>query len=520
MASESVVNENLYAILESRFPSDRYKPFLTLHDGKRCGLSFSYADLDAISARIAAVLVEAGAGRGDRVAVQVEKSPENLLLYFAVLRIGAAFLPLNVAYQQAEIAYFLDDAEPRLIICRPEDEAMMQTLTRGRADVRIFTLGVDGDGSLMQAALHQKDHFDTAMMQADDLAAILYTSGTTGRSKGAMTSHGNLSSNALTLHDLWGFRSDDVLLHALPIFHVHGLFVATHLALLCGGSMVFLSRFDAERVIALLPLATVMMGVPTFYTRLLAHPGLNRALVARMRLFISGSAPLLAETHHAFAERSGHAILERYGMTEGGMIASNPLLGERMPGAVGFALPGVGLRIADAQGRPLPQGSIGVIEFKGPNLFKGYWRQPDKTAEDMRPDGFFITGDMGLIDERGFLRIVGRTKDLIICGGYNVYPKEIETEIDALQGVAESAVIGLPHPDFGEAVAAIVQRNPGRAEPTEEAVIAYVRSRLAHFKVPKRVWFVDELPRNQMGKVQKAHLRALHASAFQETCGT
>lgn len=507
-------SDNLYHLFESRFPSDRSTRFLTLCDGPREGVYYTYGDVESVSARFAHALVSLGVKPGDRVAVQVEKSPENLMLYLAVVRCGAVFLPLNTAYQRGEIGYFLGDAEPTVLVCRPENEAEMRELAAKAGVPHVLTLGTEADGSLTEMALNLPHSFDTVPMGADDLAAILYTSGTTGRSKGAMTSHGNLASNALALHALWRFQPGDVLLHALPIFHVHGLFVATNTTLLNGTEMLFLSKFDADRVVALLPRATVMMGVPTFYTRLLAHPGLTRDLVAHMRLFISGSAPLLADTHREFQARTGHAILERYGMTEAGMITSNPYDGDRIPGTVGFPLPGVELRVADDQGKVLGTDEIGVIEFRGPNLFKGYWRMPEKTAEEMRADGFFITGDVGKVDAAGYVHIVGRAKDLIISGGYNVYPKEIETVIDGLDGVVESAVIGLPHPDFGEAVAAVVQKRPGRNDVTDAAIIAAVKAELANFKVPKRIWFVDELPRNQMGKVQKALLREQHKETF------
>lgn len=505
---------NLYHLIESRFPADMQARFITLMDGPRQGIWYNYTDLVSISARFAHAMASLGVKRGDRVAVQVEKSAENLFLYLATLRLGAVYLPLNSAYQKGEIAYFLEDSGPALFVCRPEDEAEMTALAARCGVPAVVTLGIAADGSLPDMAIDLSPEFDTVPMDADDLAAILYTSGTTGRSKGAMTSHGNLASNALALHRLWGFCAGDVLLHALPIFHVHGLFVATNTTLLNGGSMLFLSRFDPDRVVALLGQVTVMMGVPTFYTRLLAHPGFTRDKVAHMRLFISGSAPLLADTHREFSQRTGHAILERYGMTEGGMITSNPLEGDRVPGTVGLPLPGVELRIAGEKGEVLGTGHVGSIEFKGPNLFKGYWRKPEKTAEDMRPDGFFITGDVGRIDARGYLHIVGRAKDLIISGGLNVYPKEVEMVLDGLDGVVESAVIGLPHPDFGEAVAAIIQKRPGRDDVTEASLIAQVRDLLAAFKVPKRIWFVDELPRNQMGKVQKALLRHQHQDTF------
>lgn len=511
---DGVKSGNLYHLFESRFPADLTARFITLMDGPRQGVWYSYADVASISARFAHAMVALGVKRGDRVAVQVEKSAENLFLYLATLRMGAIYLPLNTAYQRGEVSYFLEDAAPALFVCRPEDEVAMTELAARCGVPAVATLGVAADGSLPDMALNLSHAFETVALGEDELAAILYTSGTTGRSKGAMTSHGNLARNALTLHQLWGFVPGDVLLHALPIFHVHGLFVATNTTLLNGGHMLFLSKFDADRMVELLPQASVLMGVPTFYTRLLTHASFTRDLVAHMRLFISGSAPLLADTHMEFSNRTGHAILERYGMTEAGMITSNPLHGDRVPGTVGFPLPGVSLRIADEKGALLGTDEIGQIEIKGPNLFKGYWNKPEKTAEDMRADGFFITGDVGKIDARGYVHIVGRAKDLVICGGFNVYPKEIETVLDAIDGVVESAVIGLPHPDFGEAVAAVIQKKPGREDVTEASVIAHVKGELANFKVPKRVWFVDELPRNQMGKVQKAALREQHKGTF------
>ncbi|MFV3131857.1 malonate--CoA ligase [Niveispirillum sp. KHB5.9] len=511
---DGVASGNLYHLFESRFPADREARFITLMDGPRQGVWYNYGDVASISARFAHAMVRLGVKRGDRVAVQVEKSAESLFLYLATLRLGAVYLPLNTAYQKGEIAYFLEDASPALFVCRPEDEAGMTELAARCGVPAVVTLGDAANGSLPDMAIDLSREFDTVALGGDELAAILYTSGTTGRSKGAMTSHGNLASNALALHRLWGFVPGDVLLHALPIFHVHGLFVATNTTLLNGGHMLFLSKFDADRVVELLPQASVLMGVPTFYTRLLTHPGFTRDLVAHMRLFVSGSAPLLADTHTEFSDRTGHAILERYGMTEAGMITSNPLVGTRVPGTVGFPLPGVSLRIADEQGALLGTDEIGQIEIKGPNLFKGYWNKPEKTAEDMRADGFFITGDVGKVDGRGYVHIVGRAKDLVICGGFNVYPKEVETVLDAIDGVVESAVVGLPHPDFGEAVVAVIQKKPGRADVTEASVIAHVKGELANFKVPKRVWFVDELPRNQMGKVQKAALREQHKAAF------
>ena len=469
--------------------------------------SVTYAAFLGLTGRLASALSANGVRPGDRVAVQVDKSWQALALYLACLRAGAVFLPLNAGYTAAEIDYFLGDAEPALFVCRPQAEAALTPVAREAGVAAVATLGAAGDGSLLQQAAGLSPDFATVARDDADLAAILYTSGTTGRSKGAMLTHENLRSNALSLVEAWRFTARDVLIHALPIFHTHGLFVATNVVLLAGASMIFMARFDADAVMAAMPQASTLMGVPTFYTRLVEHPALTRGNTAHMRLFVSGSAPLLAETHRKFRERTGHAILERYGMTETNMITSNPYDGDRVPGAVGFPLPGVSLRIAEPEsGALLPPGEIGVIEVKGPNVFAGYWRMPEKTAAEFRGDGFFITGDLGLIDERGYVHIVGRGKDLVISGGYNVYPKEIEAEIDALPGVAESAVIGVPHPDFGEGVTAVVVREAG-AHLDERDVLSAISARLAKFKQPKRVLFVDALPRNSMGKVQKNLLR-------------
>jgi malonyl-CoA/methylmalonyl-CoA synthetase len=478
------------------------------------GSAFTYRRFFALTARLAHTLRGSGVEPGDRVAVQVDKSPEALALYVACVRAGAVYLPLNTAYTASEVDYFVGDAEPRLVVCRPSSRTEISAIA-AKVGGRAETLGTVGDGSLMDLAGNQSENFENHPAAPDDLAAILYTSGTTGRSKGAMMTHRNLMSNALTLVDFWRFTADDVLLHALPIYHTHGLFVATNVVLAAHASMLFLPKFDADEVIRLLPRASVMMGVPTFYTRLLEHPDFTRERVAHMRLFISGSAPLLASTHDEFAARTGHAILERYGMTETGMNTSNPYDGDRIAGTVGFPLPGVELRVADPEtGRLLGPGEVGMIEVKGPNVFKGYWRMPEKTATEFRPDGFFITGDVGKIDERGYVHIVGRGKDLIITGGFNVYPKEIELAIDAIEGVQESAVIGVPHPDFGEGVTAVVVPEPGAAL-TEEKIMADVRDTLAKFKQPKRVLFVNELPRNTMGKVQKNVLREQYNDLFE-----
>jgi malonyl-CoA/methylmalonyl-CoA synthetase len=486
-----------------------HAPFLERPDGA----IDTYADLQAHTARYAHALRALGVKVGDRVAVQVEKSPENLYLYLATIRAGAVFLPLNTAYTLNELDYFIGDAGPSLVVCDPQVEEGVSGLVDA-LDARVATLDANGEGSLADIAATRPVTFPTVAREVGDLAAICYTSGTTGRSKGAMLTHGNLASNAATLVKLWRFTADDVLIHALPIYHVHGLFVATNVILMAGASMIFRPKFDAAEVLALFPRATALMGVPTFYTRLLAQPGLTREAVAGMRLFISGSAPLLAETHDQWRERTGTAILERYGMTETGMNTSNPYDGDRVAGTVGPPLPDVALRIADPEfGAPVPPGEIGMIEVKGPNVFAGYWNMPEKTAAEFRPDGFFITGDLGKIDARGYVHIVGRGKDLIISGGFNVYPKEVEEEIDALPGVVESAVIGLPHPDLGEGVTAVVATG-GKGAFSEAAVIAALRDRLARFKQPRRVLFVDDLPRNAMGKVQKALLREQHAGLY------
>jgi malonyl-CoA/methylmalonyl-CoA synthetase len=502
---------NLYELIHRRVQAAPARVAIEPLDGGR----LTYAGLDARSARLAARLARLGVGRGDRVAAQVEKSVMNALLYLACLRLGAVYLPLNIAYTKDELDYFFGDAEPALIVCDPASKAAIERLgATGKA--RVATLDQDGRGDLVEGLERETPRPEIAPVADDELAALLYTSGTTGRSKGAMLTHGNLAANALTLVDAWGFSAEDVLLHVLPLYHVHGLFVAFNTVLLAGARLLFLSRFEAAQVLEMLPRATVMMGVPTYYTRLLGEDRLTAARCAGIRLFVSGSAPLLEDTFRQFEARTGHCILERYGMTETGMNASNPLHGERRPGTVGLPLPGVELRVRNEAGRvPGPEESdqIGVLEVRGPNVFKGYWRLPEKTAQEFRDDGFFITGDLARIGADGYVAIVGRGKDLIISGGLNVYPKEIESVIDDLPGVVESAVIGLPHPDLGEAVSAVVVRADG-AKLDEAAVIAAVRKRLAGFKAPKRVWFAKSLPRNAMGKVQKNALRARHEDAF------
>jgi len=478
-------------------------------DGRR----ISYGDLIARAGQIANVLVARGVKIGDRVAVQAEKSVEDLILYLGIVRAGAVLLPLNTAYTLNELDYFITDAEPSLVVCDPSKADGIRALAQ-KVGAKVDTLDANGKGSLTEAAAREKPDFATVQRSGDDLAAILYTSGTTGRSKGAMLSHDNLASNSLTLVDYWRFTDKDVLIHALPIYHTHGLFVASNVTLFARASMIFLNKFDPDAVIKLMPRATVMMGVPTFYTRLLQHPELTREVASHMRLFISGSAPLLADTHREWSARTGHAVLERYGMTETNMNTSNPYDGERVPGAVGFPLPGISARVVDPEtGKPLAAGEIGMIEVKGPNVFKGYWRMPEKTKSEFRDDGFFITGDLGKIDAKGYVHIVGRGKDLVISGGFNVYPKEIESEIDALDGVVESAVVGLPHADFGEGVTAVVVRQKG-AGIDEAAVLRALDGRVAKFKMPKRVLFEDDLPRNTMGKVQKNILRDKYAGLY------
>lgn len=510
-----MTNFNLYQRFSDRFSDKAGRKFAEIDDGR----VYTYEHVEQVTARFAAALVKLGVQPGDRVAVQVEKSIEALMLYLATVRAGGVFLPLNTAYTPNEIEYFLTDAEPRVFFCDPAKAEALQPVA-DKAGALLETLGVyqNGEdrsqfGSFLMKVPEQAD-FNTIFRAKDDLATILYTSGTTGRSKGAMTTHENLWTNAITLCDFWKFTKDDVLLHALPIFHTHGLFTSTNTILAAGASMIWQPRFNADNVIARLPDATSMMGVPTFYTRLLDRDDFTRDLVSHIRLFVSGSAPMLTETHEQFQKRTGHTILERYGMTETQMNTSNPYSGERIPGTVGFPLPDVDIKITDPEtGRCLPTGEIGMIEVRGPNVFKGYWRMPEKTAEELRETGFFITGDLGKIDEAGYVSIVGRSKDLIISGGYNIYPKEIEEAIDDLPGVLESAVVGTPHPDFGEGVVAVVVPS-GESELTEEGVISGLADQLARFKQPKRVFFIEALPRNAMGKVQKKALREEHAEVF------
>jgi len=503
---------HLFAALRAAFPADLDSIAIETDNG----LNYSWRDLDRGTAMMANLLESLELEPGARVAVQVEKSVEAVMLYLATLRAGYVFLPLNTAYQSAEIEYFIGNAEPAVVVCSKKNFGWVSPLAFKAGAKAVFTLDEDRSGTLLERAVHCSDAHTVAERSADDLAAILYTSGTTGRSKGAMLTHGNLLSNAVVLKSYWGWKRGDVLIHALPIFHVHGLFVALHGALLNGSKMLWQGRFDPKWVISKLPEATVFMGVPTLYVRMLAEPSLQRQACNNMRLFISGSAPLLIETFRDWQERTGHTILERYGMSETAMLTSNPYKakeGERRGGTVGFPLPGVGVRVRGDAGQDLPAGEIGGIEVRGPNVFKGYWRMPEKTREEFTSDGWFKTGDVGQIDKRGYVTIVGRSKDLIISGGYNVYPAEIEGYINDMPGVAESAVVGVPHPDFGEVGVAVLTLKSGAAlEP--EAVIASLKAKLANFKIPKRCYVVSELPRNTMGKVQKNLLRDQHKGLF------
>jgi malonyl-CoA/methylmalonyl-CoA synthetase len=486
------MSDNLYSVLAGAFSRQPEAVCLEIPGGR----SYTYADLEAESARYANLLLSLGLKPGDRVAVQVEKSEQTVFLYLGCLRAGMVYLPLNTAYQAGEIAHFVSDAEPGAVFCRPEARDWFKGVAH--------RLELGGAGG-------QPASFPAAASAPNDLACLIYTSGTTGRPKGAMLTHRNLISNARALHAAWKFQPGDVLLHALPLFHVHGLFVALHTALLNASRMIFLERFEAAQVLQLLPRATVFMGVPTYYVRLLAEAGFSKASCARMRLFVSGSAPLALDTFDEFRSRSGHAILERYGMTETGMNTSNPYDGERRGGTVGMPLPGIEVRVVNDADAPLAAGSTGHIQVRGPNVMSGYWKLPEKNSEEFTADGFFRTGDVGVYDARGYLSIVGRAKDMVISGGYNVYPKEIELLLDELPQVRESAVFGVPHPDFGEAVVAALVLAPGTTL-TEQAVIAHVKGKLANFKVPKRVVFLPELPRNAMGKVLKADLRAKYGT--------
>ena len=510
-------DHNLFSALRAAFPPDMDQVAVETDQG----LHYSWRDLDRGSAMMANLLLSLELPAGARIAVQVEKSVEALMLYLATLRAGYVFLPLNTAYQSAEIEYFIGDAEPSVVVCGSRSFGWVSKIAFKAGTAHVFTLDDDRQGSLLQRALHHSDVNQPVPRQADDLAAILYTSGTTGRSKGAMLSHGNMLSNARMLKDYWGWRAGDVLVHALPIFHVHGLFVAIHGALINGSPMIWFGKFDAAKAIAQFARATVFMGVPTLYVRMLQEPALNADAVQNMRLFISGSAPLLIETFQEWQQRTGHTILERYGMSETIMLTSNPYQADaryggqsaRRGGTVGFPLPGVSVRVMGDQGQSVPVNEIGGIQVKGPNVFSGYWRMPEKTAEEFTADGYFKTGDVGKIDTQGYVTIVGRSKDLIISGGYNVYPAEIEGFINEMPGVAESALVGVPHPDFGEVGVAVVIAKPG-AQLKPEQILADLKARLANFKIPKRCFVVTELPRNTMGKVQKNLLREQYKQQF------
>ncbi|HET7524539.1 MAG TPA: malonyl-CoA synthase [Burkholderiaceae bacterium] len=512
-----MTNANTFAALRAEFPADLDAVAIETADGPGAPLHYTWRDLERGSAMLANVFASLDLPADARVAVQVDKSVEALMLYLAVQRAGLVYLPLNTAYQQAEIEYFIRDAEPAVVVCAPKDFTWISRLAFQRGTKNVFTLGDDRSGSLLERASWMSDQHTPAGSKPDDLAAILYTSGTTGKAKGAMLTHGNLVSNARVLKEYWGWQLGDVLIHALPIFHVHGLFVASHGALLNGSRMIWFARFDPKATIARFADASVFMGVPTLYTRMLAEPALTREACAHMRLFVSGSAPLQVETFDAWAGRTGHTIVERYGMSETLMLTSNPYRaadGQRRRGTVGFPLPGVRVRVHDDGGAPCASGEIGGIEVKGPNVFAGYWRMPEKTNEEFTADGWFKTGDVGKIDEHGYVTIVGRSRDLVITGGYNVYPAEVEGFINELPGVAESAVVGLPHPDFGEGVVAMVVPKLG-AQLDGSLIVAALKDRIANFKVPKRVFVVNELPRNTMGKVQKNLLRQQHQGLFE-----
>lgn len=490
--------------------SGKTNSFLHLGEEK----TLSYSDFLGMVGRYANLFVQMGLSPNDRVAVQIGKSPEALAIYGACIQAGMVFLPLNTAYTANEVAYFIENSGASLFVCDPSAQSDLKPIA-SRFNCRLETLNENGNGVLADLAAQMPDSFSTVNRAGDDIAAFLYTSGTTGRSKGAMLTHNNLLSNAQTLAKYWRFTDQDVLLHALPIFHTHGLFVATNITLVVGSSMIFLPKFSVDAFVENIPHSTVMMGVPTFYTRLLGDERFDKKLTQDMRLFISGSAPLLAETHIQFETQTGHRILERYGMTETNMNISNPYDGERRAGTVGFPLPGVEIKITDSQtGAILPQGEIGEIEVRGPNVFKGYWQMPEKTAEELRSDGFFITGDLGQVDKDGYVQIVGRNKDLIISGGFNIYPKEIEQLIDNEAGVLESAVIGVPHPDFGETVVGIIVANADE-EPNLDVIQSNISESLARFKLPKKLIIVSELPRNTMGKVQKKLLRAEFGELFE-----
>ena len=502
-------NSNIYELFQSRFPVDTKAVFLEHEQG-----ILLYSQIDNETGQLAGLLKQLDVKKGDRVIVQVEKSAEAVLLYLACLRVGAIFIPLNTAYTAQEVRFFMGDANPHLIVCSPQDHSTISESAKELSVPHVMTLDNSGNGSLVDAKSTAPINSVTEQCTGNDIACILYTSGTTGRPKGAMLSHDNLSSNASILHSYWHWKKGDVLLHALPIFHVHGLFVALHCALLNGSKVIFLSKFSLPAIKESLPHSTVMMGVPTFYVRLLEDPEFTTDMCKNMRLFIAGSAPLLAETFKTFENVSGHKILERYGMTEAGMITSNPYDGDRVPSTVGYALPEISARVADDKGHEIQRGEVGILEIKGPNIFQGYWCMPEKTAEEFRDDGFFITGDMATMDNEGRISIVGRAKDLVISGGYNVYPKEVENVIDEMEGVKESAVIGVPHPDFGEGVTAVIVKEQ-TSDVTEKDIIEFLKEKIARFKQPNKIFFLDELPRNTMGKVQKKALRDTYHSIYQ-----
>ncbi len=499
---------NLFTTFSWGKSSDRDRPLLTTLDGT----TFSYADAWIESARIANFLTTAGLNPGDRITVQAPKSPQLVWLYLACLRAGFIYHPLNDAYQPAELEFFINDAEPRAIVCVPADRDTFANLTEER-NCQLLTMDETGQGSLADGAADALEQFNTLECTEDTTAVLLYSSGTTGQPKGAMLTHGNLAANTATLVNVWEFSADDVLLHALPLYHAHGLFVGLGCTLTSGAAMTFLTKFDVREVMLGLPDSTVMMGIPTFYTRLLGETEFGVDTCRSIRLFISGSAPLPTEIHKQFHTRTHHNILERYGMTETSMLSSNPLNGERRAGTVGHPLPGVTIRIVDGADQPVAKNHIGEIQVKGPNVFKGYWRLEEKTIAEFTADGFFCSGDQGTFDDDGYLTILGRNKDMIISGGLNVYPREVEQVIDALDGITESAVIGVPHADFGEGVIAIVVVETG-FKLVEQEVVATLRKRLANFKNPKRLFFVPQLPRNSMGKVQKNSLRQQYAQVL------
>jgi malonyl-CoA/methylmalonyl-CoA synthetase len=503
-------NTNIYSIFQARFPKNSDAIFIETADGAH----YSYAYLEQETARIANFLTQQGTQKGDRVAVQVEKSPHVLFLYLACLRAGFVYLPLNTAYTKSELSYFLENAEPSVVVCATEANELFSGF-KNETLKHVFTLDTNEQGSLIEQSQAVTAEFETVACDTGDLAVILYTSGTTGRPKGAMITHGNLAANGLALQKAWKWQQSDVMLHALPIFHIHGLFVACHNVLLGGSKMLFLEKFDCKTIIQLLPKATVFMGVPTFYTRLLDDENFNRDVCQNMRLFISGSAPLLEQTFDDFKQRSGHTILERYGMTETGMNTSNPVDGERIAGTVGLPLPSVEARIVDENNQTVKKNGVGILQVKGDNVFKGYWRMPEKTAEEFTEDQFFITGDMATYNEQGYISIVGRNKDMVITGGYNVYPKEVELLLDESEGVKESAVIGLAHKDFGEAVTAIVVAEDINNPPDADELKKQLKEQLASYKTPKKIIFIKQLPRNTMGKVQKNILRETYKNLYQ-----